>query len=85
MIAEGGTGPEHSISVARSRSLWQWFEGCPRNPIFTHRNLGMDYPVIYAGHGDLVDDGHGNWYVIMLASRPARNTAAWEEKLSWQR
>lgn len=68
--AEGGTGPEHSISVARSKNLFQWFEGCPRNPIFTHRNLGMDYPVIYAGHGDLVDDGKGNWYVIMLASRP---------------
>lgn len=70
MHAEGGTGPEHSITVARSRELFQWFEGCPRNPIFTHRNLGMDYPVIYAGHGDLVDDGHGNWYVVMLASRP---------------
>ena len=54
--AEGGTGPEHSITVARSKKLFQWFEGCPRNPIFTHRNLGMDYPVIYAGHGDLVDD-----------------------------
>ena len=72
MHAEGGTGPEHSISVARSKKLFQWFEGCPRNPIFTHRNLGMDYPVIYAGHGDLVDDGKGNWYVVMLASRPCR-------------
>ena len=70
MHAEGGTGPEHSISVARSKELFKWFEGCPRNPIFTHRNLGMDYPVIYAGHGDLVDDGKGNWYVVMLASRP---------------
>ena len=36
--AEGGTGPEHSISVARSRKLFQWFEGCPRNPIF---NIGI--------------------------------------------
>lgn len=44
----------------------------PEEPHFTHRNLGMDYPVIYAGHGDLVDDGHGNWYVVMLASRPCR-------------
>ena len=70
--AEGGTGPEHSITVARSKKLFQWFEGCPRNPIFTHRNLGMDYPVIYAGHGDLVDDGKGNWYVVMLASRPCK-------------
>ena len=65
------SGTQH-LSVARSRKLFQWFEGCPRNPIFTHRNLGMDYPVIYAGHGDLVDDGHGNWYVVMLASRPCR-------------
>lgn len=67
--AEGGTGPEHAISVARSRELWKWFEGCPRNPIFSHRHLGMDYPVVYTGHGDLVDDGNGGWYVVMLASR----------------
>lgn len=26
--------------------------------------------MIYAGHGDLVDDADGNWYVVMLASRP---------------
>ena len=65
--AEGGTGPEHSISVARSKELFSWFEGCKRNPIFSHRNLGKDYPVIYAGHGDLVDDEDGNWYMVMLA------------------
>ncbi len=68
--AEGGTGPEHAISVARSKELFKWFEGCPRNPIFSHRNLGKDYPIIYAGHGDLVDDKDGNWYIVMLASRP---------------
>ena len=68
--AEGGTGPEHAISVARSKELFKWFEGCPRNPIFSHRNLGKDYPIIYAGHGDLIDDKDGNWYIVMLASRP---------------
>lgn len=67
--AEGGTGPEHSISVARSKELFKWFEGCKRNPIFSHRNLGKDYPIIYAGHGDLVDDEDGNWYIVMLATR----------------
>lgn len=70
--AEGGTGPEHAISVARSKELFKWFEGCPRNPIFTHRNLGKDYPIIYAGHGDLVDDPEGNSYIVMLASRPCK-------------
>ena len=68
--AEGGTGPEHAISVARSKELFAWFEGCPRNPIFSHRNLGKDYPIIYAGHGDLIDDKDGNYYIVMLASRP---------------
>jgi len=71
--AEGGTGPEHAISVARSKELFKWFEGCPRNPIFTHRNLGKNYPVIYAGHGDLVDDKDGNYYIVMLASRQCKN------------
>ena len=70
--AEGGTGPEHAISVARSKELFKWFEGCPRNPIFSHRNLGKDYPIIYAGHGDLVDDKDGNYYIVMLASRPCQ-------------
>ncbi len=70
MHAEGGTGPEHSISIARSKKLFQWFEGCPRNPIFTHRNLGKNYPVIYAGHGDLVEDGKGELVRGNPASRP---------------
>lgn len=72
IYAEGGTGPEHSICAARCRNLFQMFEGCPRNPVFTHRDLGLSYPVVYAGHGDLVDDGEGNWYIIMLASRRCR-------------
>nr|WP_305182555.1 glycoside hydrolase family 43 protein [uncultured Schaedlerella sp.] len=72
IYAEGGTGPEHSICAARSGDLFQMFEGCPRNPVFTHRDLGLCYPVVYAGHGDLVDDGKGNWYIIMLASRRCR-------------
>ncbi len=67
--AEGGTAMEHAISAARSRELWGPYEGCKRNPIFTHRNLGAAYPVVAAGHGDLVEDGHGNWYIVMIAAR----------------
>ena len=70
MIAEGGTGPDHCISVARSKDIFAEFEGNPKNPIITHRHLGKDYPIIYVGHGDLVEDCNGNWYVVMLASRP---------------
>ncbi|HEX3021985.1 MAG TPA: family 43 glycosylhydrolase [Lachnospiraceae bacterium] len=69
MIAEGGTGPNHAVSVARSKNICGPYVNNPNNPILTHRHLGKDYPVIYVGHGDLVDDTYGNWYMVMLASR----------------
>ena len=69
MIAEGGTGPNHAVTVARSKEIFGPYENNPNNPILTHRHLGKDYPVIYVGHADLVDDTQGNWYLVMLASR----------------
>lgn len=44
--------------------------GLPKKPDLYPQESGENYPVIYAGHGDLVEDGRGNWYVVMLASRP---------------
>ena len=38
---------------------------------YTHLDV-YKRQVIYAGHGDLVDDINGNWYVVMLASRPCK-------------
>ena len=67
--AEGGTGMEHAVCTARSKSVFGPYEGSPCNPIFTHRHLGAYYPVVMAGHGDLVDDGQGNWYIVMLGTR----------------
>lgn len=69
MIAEGGTGPNHAVTIARSKNIYGPYENNPNNPILTHRHLGKDYPVIYVGHADLVDDTNGNWYMVMLASR----------------
>lgn len=69
MIAEGGTGPNHCITISRSKNLRGPYENNPNNPILTHRHLGKNYPIVYVGHGDLVDDINGNWYVVMLASR----------------
>jgi len=72
MIAEGGTGPNHAVSVARSRTLTDYYEGFMNNPILTHRHLGKDYPISKVGHADLVDAPDGSWYLVMLASRPQR-------------
>ena len=70
MIAEGGTGPNHSVSVARSKHVFGPYVGNPNNPVLTHRHLGSQYPVTCVGHGDLAADAEGNWYMVMLGMRP---------------
>ncbi len=72
-IAESGTAIHHSITVARSECLFGEYKSCPHNPIFTHRHLGPDYPVVNAGHGDLVSTPDGRWYMVLLASRRYNN------------
>ncbi len=69
MISEAGTGHYHAVSVARSRSLTEPFEGYKGNPILTHRHLGRDYPIVNVGHPDIVETQHGEWWMVCLASR----------------
>lgn len=68
--AEGGTGPEHAVSVARSKDIFGPYENNFKNPIFTHRHLGVKYPIQYVGHADLFQIANGDWYMCMLATRP---------------
>ncbi|HET8970625.1 MAG TPA: family 43 glycosylhydrolase [Candidatus Nanopelagicales bacterium] len=68
LIAEGGTGRGHSVSVARSRSRRGPFEGCPANPILTHRST--DHPVQSVGHADLVEGPDGRWHAVFHGTRP---------------
>ena len=70
LISEGGTGHEHAITVARSRTLTDYYIGNKCNPILTHRHLGRDYPIVNVGHGDLVQTPIGEWWMVLLASRP---------------
>lgn len=67
--AEGGTCINHCIAIARSKSVFGPYENNPKNPIFTHRHLGKEYPITAVGHGDLVENKDGNWYMVMLANR----------------
>lgn len=70
MTAEGGTGHEHAVSIARSEKVTGPYVGCTRNPILTHRHLGQDYPIVGTGHADLVETQTGDWWMVMLAMRP---------------
>jgi alpha-N-arabinofuranosidase len=70
MISEAGTGHEHAITIARGEEVTGPYTGFKANPILTHRHLGANYPIVNVGHGDLVETQNGEWWMILLASRP---------------
>lgn len=70
LIAEGGTAHEHAVTVARSKKVTGPYTGNPGNPILTHRHLGRNYPIANVGHADLVETANGEWWMVLLASRP---------------
>lgn len=69
LIAEGGTGINHSVTIARSRNIWGPYENNPKNPILTHRHLGKDYEISNVGHGDLIQTLTKEWFLVCLATR----------------
>lgn len=69
MVAEGGTGFHHAITVHQSDSLWGPYIPNHANPVLTHRHLGTEYPIHSVGHGDLIQTQNGKWWCVMLAKR----------------
>lgn len=69
MTAEGGTGWNHAVTMARSRSLRGPYEIDPQNPMLTSRGA-WDLPLQKAGHASLVETQGGDWYLAHLCSRP---------------
>ncbi|MDR0455246.1 MAG: glycoside hydrolase family 43 protein [Treponema sp.] len=70
LYAEGGTGRDHAVCVARSKNIRGPWEGKQGNPVLTHRYLGKNAEIVNTGHADIVDDPEGNWWMTLLASRP---------------
>jgi xylan 1,4-beta-xylosidase len=69
MVAEGGTGFHHAITVFNSDKLWGPYVPNHANPVLTHRNLGKDYPIHSVGHADLIQTQNGEWWAVMLGKR----------------
>lgn len=69
ITAEGGTGYDHCITLARAKSVWGPFETAPENPVLTS---DKENPMALqkCGHGDLVETPAGEWYLVHLCSRP---------------
>ncbi|WP_416296502.1 glycoside hydrolase family 43 protein [Paenibacillus illinoisensis] len=68
LAAEGGTEYGHMETYARGSSVSGPFEAYPHNPVLTNRNLG-GYELQGVGHGDLVQDVEGNWWLFHLGFR----------------
>lgn len=67
LLAEGGTGPGHMVTIARSKTLRGTYEPCPFNPIMTQKN--PEARIQRCGHGDLVEAADGTWYMPYLCGR----------------
>jgi xylan 1,4-beta-xylosidase len=74
MLAEGGTGWNHGIAMARSRSITGPYELDPAEAVLTTRHA-PDWPLQKAGHGELVKTAAGEWWLAHLCSRPLRTGA----------
>lgn len=68
MAAEGGTEYGHMVTYARSKNLWGPYENYPHNPVLTNRNKAP-YRIQGIGHGDLIQEDSGEWYIITLGFR----------------
>jgi alpha-N-arabinofuranosidase len=56
------------VTYARGDSPFGVFEAYSHNPVLTNRNLG-GYEVQGVGHGDLIQDNNGNWWMLHLGFR----------------
>src|SRR5258707_9949517 len=72
ITAEGGTGWNHAVTMARSRRIGGPYELHPDTYIMGARNR-PDAPLQRAGHGDLVETRDGKTYMVYLCGRPLPN------------
>ena len=70
MVAEGGTFTNHSVMMARCRTIDGEYEICPRNPIVTHRHVSLMHEIAVTGHADIVETQNGEWWMVLLGVRP---------------
>ena len=67
--AEGGTGYDHVVTMARSRDLFGPYELHPQTFLLTSKDA-PDAPLQRAGHGQIVETPEGLTYHTHLCSRP---------------
>uniref|UniRef100_UPI003FEEA124 beta-xylosidase family glycoside hydrolase n=1 Tax=Gemmiger qucibialis TaxID=2997294 RepID=UPI003FEEA124 len=89
VVAEGGTGYSHCVTIARSDNVFGPYETMPDNPLLTSDQNDLT-AIQKCGHGSFVETQNGEWYMAHLCSRPnsargsllGRETAL--QKITWQ-
>jgi xylan 1,4-beta-xylosidase len=69
LTAEGGTGYDHAMTMARSKNITGPYALDPLGHFITAREA-PDSPLQRCGHGDWVETGDGACYAVHLCSRP---------------
>lgn len=69
MLAEGGTEYGHTETIMRSGAPYGPYEKCPHNPILSKVDSMLE-DIKCTGHGDLMEDQNGNWWLVFLGVRP---------------
>lgn len=72
LTAEGGTGWNHAVTLARSKNIEGPYELHPDKHILSARNY-PDVELQRAGHADLVETQSGETYMVYLCGRPLKN------------
>ena len=73
VVAEGGTGYTHAVSIARAKNIWGPYEVDPDLHVITAAGR-PDKPIQRTGHGGLVETPDGRWFLSHLCSRPIPGT-----------
>ncbi|PZU08789.1 glycoside hydrolase family 43 protein [Sphingomonas sp.] len=69
LVAEGGTGWNHAVTMARARSIEGPYEIHPDGPVLTAKDKPLS-PIQRSGHADLVDLPDGETWMAYLCGRP---------------
>ena len=73
MVAEGGTGYGHAVTMARSKNIDGPYEIDPGNPMLT--SVGNPNPNLEkSGHASLIELENGDCYLAHLCGRPVKDT-----------
>lgn len=75
LVAEGGTFEYHKLAMARSTDIWGPYETFENNPILTAE--GSDDVIQGLGHGELFQDGDGDWWLVGLGNLSVGRDKEW--------